>query len=385
MPGAEKQNILPGAYSTDSYLPLLVGKRVAVLTNHTALVEEEHLIDLLLRHKISVVKIFGPEHGFRGDGDDGAAIANAIDSKTGIPAISLWGDHYKPTPEELSDADILVFDIQDVGCRFFTYTSSLQWFMEAAAENNKPLIILDRPNPNGFYIDGPLLEKEFNSHLGQNPVPIVYGMTIGEYALMLAGEQWLRSEEKNIDLTVIPCKNYTHDSLYKLPVRPSPNLPDMTSVYLYPSTCFFEGTACSIGRGTDKAFRVFGHPSFPPDLYSFTPIPMKGATDPKFNGQTCYGYQVAESKEEALIQTDKKIRLHWLIKAYGLYRDKENFFDGYLGNDNHFDLLAGNRSLREAITEGQTEEEMRASWQEGIEAFKRIRNKYLLYPDFKES
>lgn len=380
----QSQPIYPGAHDTNAYLPLLRGKKIGVVTNHTAMVGREHLIDILLRHKITITKIFGPEHGFRGIADDGAAVNDDTDEQTGIPIISLWNNRYKPHESELSDIDIAVFDIQDVGCRFYTYINTLQWFMEAAAKGGIPLIILDRPNPNGHYIDGPVLEKTYASHIGLNPVPVVYGMTIGEYAQMLVGEKWLEEPDRQCDLTVIPCRNYAHNLLYTLPVKPSPNLPDMTSVYLYPSMCFFEGTVCSIGRGTPYPFQVFGHPTFPQNLFSFTPKETEGATDPKFKNQTCHGFRVAQDKKEALEKIGNRIRLEWLIKAYSLYVDKPHFFDSYLGFENHFDLLAGNATLRKAIQDGIPEGEIRLSWESGLRSFRKVRKKYLLYPDYEQ-
>ncbi|HRP17173.1 MAG TPA: DUF1343 domain-containing protein [Ginsengibacter sp.] len=375
--------IQPGASDTNAYLPLLKGKRVALVTNHTALIEGAHLLSLLLSHKINITKIFGPEHGFRGAADDGAAVPDEKVEGADIPIISLWGEQYQPLASALNDVDIAVFDIQDVGCRFYTYINTLQWFMEAAAKSGIPLILLDRPNPNGHYIDGPVLEKTHISHLGLNPVPVVYGMTIGEYAQMLIGERWLEESDQQCSLTVILCRNYAHNLLYNLPVGPSPNLPNMTSVYLYPSMCFFEGTVCSVGRGTPFPFQAFGHPSFPNNLFSFTPKSMEGATDPKYKNQICHGFKVAANKEEAFKKAGNLINLEWMIKAYNLYEKKDYFFDSYLGNKNHFDLLAGNNTLRKAIGAGIPAKEIRMSWEPGIREFKKIRERYLLYPDYE--
>lgn len=372
---ASKQ-IVVGAARLDQYLPLLKNKRVAILTNQTAVIGNTHLVDTLVKLDINIVKIFGPEHGFRGTASAGATVENSVDKKTGIPVISLYGSHNKPTPEELKDVEVMLYDIQDVGTRFYTYISSMQRFMEAAAENNKKFIILDRPNPNGFYVDGPVLEKELKSGVGMQPIPIVYGMTIGEYAKMLIGEHWLNDPNLKPDLTVIKCLNYTHDSFYQLPVKPSPNLPNMTSVYLYPSLCFFEGTKCSVGRGTQHPFQLFGHPDFPDSLYSFTPKSMPGAVHPKWEGQTCYGYLVAKSPKEALQEIDHQIQLKWVIKAYKLYPDKENFFRSY------FNKLAGTDELMQQIKDGWSEERIRQSWEPELSQFKQIRKKYLLYPDF---
>ncbi len=367
-----------GAARIDQYLSLLKGKRVAILTNQTAVIGKNntHLVDTLKSLGINIVKIFGPEHGFRGDANAGAKVKNSVDPKTGIPIISLYGSHNKPTAKELSDVDVMLYDIQDVGTRFYTYISSMQRFMEAAAENHKPFIILDRPNPNGFYVDGPVLEKDQESGVGMQPIPIVYGMTIGEYAKMLIGEHWLNNPDAKPDLKVIKCLNYTHDSLYKLPEKPSPNLPNMASVYLYPSLCFFEGTKCSVGRGTDHPFQLFGHPDFPDSLFSFTPRPMPGATHPKLEGEKCYGYLVATDAKTALKKENRQVQLKWVIKAYQLYPDKAQFFRSY------FNRLAGTSDLMKQIKAGWSIDKIRESWQPKLNQFKQIRKKYLLYPDF---
>lgn len=374
----ENQPIIVGAARIDQYLPMLKDKRVAILTNQTAVIgtTKTHLVDTLLSLGIHIVKIFGPEHGFRGTANAGATVENAVDKKTGIPIISLYGGHNKPTAKELSDVDVMLFDIQDVGTRFYTYINSMQRFMEAAGENDKPFIILDRPNPNGFYVAGPVLEEDQKSGVGMQPIPIVYGMTIGEYAEMLVGEHWLNDPELKPDLTVIKCLNYTHDSLYTLPIKPSPNLPNMASVYLYPSLCFFEGTKCSVGRGTPHPFQLFGHPDFPDTLYSFTPESMPGATNPKLKGQKCYGYLVATDAEQALKKAGRHIQLKWVMKAYELYPDKANFFRSY------FNRLAGTSTLMQQIKDGLSAEQIRKSWQPKLDQFKKIRKKYLLYPDF---
>ncbi len=374
----EDPAIVVGAARFDQYLSMLKGKRVAILTNQTAVMGKNntHLVDTLLSLGINIVKIFGPEHGFRGTASAGATVENAVDKKTGIPIISLYGSHNKPTPEELTDVDVMIFDIQDVGTRFYTYINSMQRFMEAAAENNKPFIILDRPNPNGFYVAGPVLEKRLKSGVGMQPIPIVYGMTIGEYARMLIGEHWLNNPDLQPDLTVIKCLNYTHDSLYSLPVKPSPNLPNMASVYLYPSLCFFEGTKCSVGRGTAHPFQLFGYPAFPDSLYAFTPVSMPGAEHPKLEGEKCYGFLVATDAQTALEKAGHQIQLKWVLKAYKLFPDKANFFRSY------FNKLAGTATLMQQIKDGWSEERIRKSWQPKLNAFKKIRKKYLLYPDF---
>ena len=376
------------------YVPLLKDKTVGVFANQTSMVGNTHLVDTLLKAGIKVVKIFGPEHGFRGNVNDGEKVENFKDQKTGIDIISLYGKHNKPTAEDLNGIDILLFDIQDVGTRFYTYISSLEYYMEAAFENSKPLLILDRPNPNGFYVDGPVLDPKFKSFVGSEPVPIVYGMTVGEYAFMVAGEKWLSDEankkyayyqhaENSVDtpfhFLVIKCLNYDHNSKYVLPVRPSPNLPSIQSVYWYPSTCFFEGTVLSEGRGTDKPFMLFGHPKLPKKLISFTPTPREGATDPKLNGQVCYGWDISGTSSKVLEKVNNRIQLKWLMQAYKLFPDKKNFF---LKNQ-HFNRLAGNNILMQQIKDGISEKDIRKSWEPKLSEFKAIRKKYLLYKDFE--
>lgn len=391
---SKNSSVITGAERMDVYLPLLKGKTVAIFANQTSMVNGVHLVDTLLSSGIKVVKIFGPEHGFRGDADAGEHVSDAKDKKTGLPVISLYGNHKKATPEDFKDVDILIFDIQDVGVRFYTYISSLQYYLEAALENHKPLLILDRPNPNGFYIDGPVLDMKYKSFVGMQPIPIVYGMTIGEYALMLAGENRLSKEANAINaynittkptidtpfhVQVIKCKNYNHNTKYVLPVMPSPNLKSMQSIYLYPSTCFFEGTVLSEGRGTDKPFQVFGHPSLPKNLFSFTPMPNEGAKNSKCFGQKCYGWNVGGSSEKVLKSLNRRIQLKYLINAYKLFPGKDTFF---LKN-NFINKLAGNNLLMQQIKEGKSEKEIRDSWEPGLTAFKAIRKKYLLYEDFK--
>jgi uncharacterized protein YbbC (DUF1343 family) len=386
--------VIPGAERMQVYLPMLKGKSVAVFANQTSMVKQTHLVDTLLSSGIKVVKIFGPEHGFRGDADAGEHVSDAKDKKTGIPVISLYGNHKKPTPEDLKGVDILIFDIQDVGVRFYTFISSLQYYLEAALENHKPVLILDRPNPNGFYVDGPVLDMNFKSFVGMQPIPVVYGMTIGEYALMLAGENWLSKEANAINaynvttkptadtpfhIQVIKCKNYDHNTKYELPVMPSPNLKEMQSIYLYPSTCFFEGTVLSEGRGTDKPFQIFGHPTLPNNLYAFTPKPNAGAKNSKCFNQQCYGWNLSGSIEELLERLNSSIHLEYLIDAYKLFPGKDTFF---LKN-NFFNKLAGNDILMQQVKEGKSEIEIKKSWQPGLADFKAKRKKYLLYTDFE--
>lgn len=367
-----------GAARMDAYLPLLKGKRVGILTNQSALVNGVQVVDTLLKRHVHIVKIFGPEHGFMGTANAGATVSNDTYSSAKIPVISLYGKHFKPTAEDLKDVDVMVYDAQDVGVRYYTDLASMQYFMEAAAENHKPFIVLDRPNPNGFYIDGPILDTAFKSLVGMQPIPIVYAMTIGEYAKMLVGQHWLSNPKLHPSLTVIKCLQYTHDSLYQLPAKPSPNLHNMTSVYLYPSLCFFEGTACSVGRGTDYPFQLFGSPEFADNLYSFVPRSMEGATDPKLKGQKCYGYLVASNIDEALKKMDRSVQLKWVILAYNSFPDKQKFFNP------HFDRLAGTDRLRKEIEDGWSEEKIRESWQPGLKKFEAMRKKYLLYPDFSK-
>lgn len=393
--------ILPAAYRTEVYVPLLKGKRVGIFANHTATIGRKHLVDSLLSLGITITKAFGPEHGFRGTADAGEKIENYIDPATGIPVVSLYGKKRKPTTEDLADVDVLLFDIQDVGTRFYTYISSLQEFMEAAFENSKPLMVLDRPNPNGFYVDGPVLDTAFRSFVGMQPIPIVYGMTMGEYALMLAGERWLtpKANEKHdyykraknsadtaFHFQVIKCANYTHKSKYQLPIAPSPNLPDMASVYWYASTCIFEGTALSEGRGTDHPFAIFGHPSLPNNLYAFTPTSRAGAKEPKLKDQLCYGWNLYADNKSILKQLNNQVQIKYLLDAYQAFPDKEKFFlVPKAGNIqfSSFNRLAGSSELMAQIKAGKTEAEIRKSWQPKLEQFKKIRKKYLLYTDFE--
>jgi uncharacterized protein YbbC (DUF1343 family) len=385
--------IIPGAERMDVYVPLLKGKSVALFANQTSMVGKTHLADTLIKRGIKIVKIFGPEHGFRGEADAGEKIRDYTDKSTGVKVVSLYGNHLKPTADELSDVDVMVFDIQDVGARFYTYISSLQYYMEASLENGKPLLILDRPNPNGFYVDGPVLDKRFKSFTGMQPIPIVYGMTIGEYAMMIAGEKWLtekanerytyyqtahNSPDTPFHFLVIKCKNYDHNSKYTLPVRPSPNLPEIQSVYLYPSICFFEATTLSEGRGTDKPFQYFGHPLLPKTLFSFVPHSTEGAKDPKLKDQVCYGWNLSGTPEEVLKRVDNKVQLNWVLQAYKLFPEKDKFFL----SSTSLNKLAGNDELVQQIKCGKTENEIRKSWEPALDNFKKIRKKYLLYKDF---
>ncbi len=386
--------ITPGAERMDLYLPFLKGKSVAIFANQTSMVNKTHLVDTLVKRGIKVIKIFGPEHGFRGTASAGEELNNAVDTKTGITVISLYGDHKKPTKEDLKGVDVLLFDIQDIGVRFYTYISSLQYYLEAALENHVPLLILDRPNPNGFYVDGPVLEPKFKSFIGMQSIPVVYGLTIGEYALLLAGEKWLSPEANKINafnitthptvdtpfhVQVIKCGNYDHNSKYILPVAPSPNIRDIQAIYLYPSTCFIEGTVLSEGRGTDKPFQVFGHPSYPNSMYTFTPKPNEGAKSSKCYYQECYGWDLSSTPEKTLKDLNKKIQLKYLLDAYKLFPGKDSFF---LKN-NFINRLAGNDVLMQQVKQGKTETEIRQSWEPALGNYKKIRKKYLLYKDFE--
>lgn len=367
-------DIKSGADMTTKYLPLLKGKSVAIVANQSSNIRKTHIVDSLLSLHVKVKKVFCPEHGFRGQADAGQAVSTEKDPKTGLTIVTLYGKNKKPLPEDLAGIDVVIFDIQDVGVRFYTYLSTLHYVMEACAENKKELIVLDRPNPNGYFIDGPMLEPTYKSFLGLDPVPLVYGMTIGEYAQMLNGEGWLKDGEK-CNLKVIELVGYNHRDQYELPVRPSPNLPNMTSVYLYPSLGLFEGTVISVGRGTDLPFQVIGHPGIQNAPYQFTPQPKPAAKDPKYNGQQCNGYNLVDFGTQYM-KNLKKIYLFWLIGTYSSSTDKEHFFD------ENFNFHAGNATLQQQIKEGKTEDQIRESWQPGLNAFKNIRKKYLLYVDF---
>lgn len=368
-------DIKMGADRTQEYLPLLKDKSIAIVANQSSNIKNTHLVDSLISLGVNVKKVFCPEHGFRGLVDAGKKVKTVKDIKTGLPVISLYGKNKKPTPIDLKGVDVIIFDIQDVGVRFYTYLSTLHYVMEACAENKIPLIVLDRPNPNGYYIDGPVMEDTYKSFLGLHSVPIVYGMTIGEYAQMINGEDWLKGGLK-CNLKVIALEGYSHTDLYELPIRPSPNLPNMASVYLYPSLGLFEGTVVSVGRGTDKPFQVIGHPTLQKTNYTFTPKPMVGAMEPKYNGQLCHGYNLYDFGNEYTKET-KKLYLYWLMGTYKNTPDKENFFD------ENFNYHAGNATLQQQIKDGMEESEIRKSWQEGIKKFKVIRKKYLLYKDFE--
>ena len=365
-----QNNTIIGIDKTEEYLPLIIDKNIAIVSNHTSQFIKEsksiHLVDSLLKLNVQVKKVFAPEHGFRGNLDAGEKIINSIDEKTGIPIVSLYGKKRKPSFEDLDEIDVIIFDIQDVGARFYTYLSTMHYVMESCAENNIELIVLDRPNPNGHYIDGPVMTKESMSFVGLHPVPIVYGMTIGEYAKMINGEKWLRNN-LNCKLKVIEITNYDRNKKYKLTFKPSPNLPNQQSINLYPSLCFFEQTPVSVGRGTEKQFQVIGTPYWENFKFNFTPESMPGAKYPKHENLTCYGLNL--ENEEYL----SKIDLKWLILAYKNEKNKDNFFKS------GFHRLAGNKLLEEQIKKGLSAKEIRKTWKNGLDNFKLIREKYLIY------
>jgi uncharacterized protein YbbC (DUF1343 family) len=372
--------IQTGAEQTGKYLPLLQNKRVAVVANRTLVIGSTLLVDSLVSLRINVVKIFGPEHGFRGTASAGAVVADSVDVKTGIPEISLYGKKSKPTPEDLQNVDIVIFDIQDVGARFYTYINLLAYIMEACAENGKSLLILDRPNPNGFSVDGPVLDMKLKSGIGMFPIPITHGMTMGELAQMYNGEGWLANQIK-CRISVIQVANYTHNSEYVLPILPSPNLNTAQSVTLYPSLCLFEGTIISQGRGTYYPFTVLGNPDLKGKYeFSFTPASIKGMSEtPLHMGKTCYGLDLRKYDTSELKKSGK-INLQWLIEMYKAYPHKEKFFDYRQSNQmGNFDKLAGTTLLKEQIVAGKPEEEIRATWEPELGQFKLLREKYLLY------
>jgi uncharacterized protein YbbC (DUF1343 family) len=366
--------IRTGAEHTNLYFPLLKNKTIGIVANNASQIKGKNIVDSLVSSGFEVKVIFCPEHGFRKFEEAGQIIKNSIDSATGIRILSLYAKNKKPERKELDKIDVVVFDLQDIGVRFFTYISTLTYMMEACAESNTPLIVLDRPDPNGFYTDGPVLDSAYASFVGMHQVPVVYGMTIGEYARMINEEGWLKNGII-CDLNVIPLENYTHGSLYELPLKPSPNLTTMNAVYLYPSLCLFEGTIISIGRGTDSPFEVFGHPHLKGFSYSFTPENKKGMSqNPVYSGQPCLGLDL-RNFYSTHPKMKGRINLSWLIMAFNDLGSKPDFFNDY------FDKLAGNSELRKQITEGLSEIEIRKSWEPGLFKFREIRKKYLLYPE----
>lgn len=368
------QTIKTGAEQTEAYFPKLKNKRVAIIANQTSVIGQRHIVDSLKTAGINIVAVFGPEHGFRGNAGAGEKINSEIDPSTGIQIFSLYGKNTKPSSEQLNGIDILVFDIQDVGARFYTFISTMSLAMEAAAENNIEFLVLDRPNPNGNYVDGPILEPSCSSFVGMHPVPIVHGMTVGEYAKMVNSEGWL-SKGIKANLSIIACKNYGHNDAYVLPISPSPNLPNMASIYLYPSLCLFEGTQVSVGRGTNKPFQRVGFPGLKGQV-EFTPISLSSAPNPPYKNELCGGYDL-DKFAESYIRHYRGMYLLWLEDLYQRYPKKDKFFNSF------FDKLAGTAKLREDIQAGKNIDEIKNSWLPGLNAFKKIRKKYLLYPDFE--
>ena len=364
--------IKTGSERLEEYLPLLKNKNVGVVAHNASRLNSDlnkHLVDILIENKINIELIFAPEHGYYSNSDNGDLLEDDNDKLTGIKIISLYGKTKKPLPKHLKDIDVILFDIQDVGARFYTFISTLHYVMEACAEENIPIIILDRPNPNGHYVDGPVLNLKYKTFVGMHPVPIVHGMTIGEYAKMINGEGWLKNNIK-CDLKVIANRNYTHKSKYILPIRPSPNLPNNQAIYLYPSLCLLEPTSISVGRGTEKQFQIYGHPNFPKSNFQFKPKANFGSKNPKWKNQICYGVTLEK------IEVPNKIELSWLIDAYNKIQRNEIFFK------DSFERIAGNGILREQIINKVSEIEIRKSWKVKLEKFKIIRKKYLLYTDF---
>ncbi len=366
------QPIIVGAERSDQYLEHFRGKRVGVVVNHTSMVGEVHLVNFLLENNIDITVVFAPEHGFRGKKADGETIVDGKDKETGLPIVSLYGKNKKPSADQLKNVDLLVFDIQDVGTRFYTFTSTMTLCMEACAETGIPMWVFDRPNPNGHYFDGPILENEFKSFVGMHPVPIVHGLTVAEYAKMIVGENWI-NQAKNLRLNVVPCFNYSHSMAYKLPIAPSPNLPNVESIILYPSLCLFEGTEVSIGRGTSTPFQVVGTPWFTEGDISFTPHSMESSKNPKHKGEECFGFDLRDFSQSYL-NTSHQLYLYWLVGFYEMAPEKDKFFTSY------FDKLAGTDGLRKQIIGGKSVEEIRRSWEADLKAYSILRDQYLIYP-----
>lgn len=373
---AQKTNnsrIAVGAEQTSEYFPILKNKKIAVFSNHTGMIGNKHTIDVLLENKLNVVAIFSPEHGFRGNADAGEHVSSSVDSKTGVPILSLYdGKAGKPSEESMRKFDVLLVDIQDVGLRFYTYYISMVKLMDACAEYNRKMIILDRPNPNGHYVDGPILDMKYKSGVGWLPIPVVHGMTLGELALMVNGEKWLPAS-KECDVTVIKCKNYTHHSLYQLPVAPSPNLPNMKAIYLYPSTCYFEATPVSLGRGTSLPFQIYGHPNMRGYDYAFTPKSVLGAKNPPQLDKLCYGKDLSGLSDKEI--WEKGVDLSYVIDAYTNLNMGEHFFRPF------FELLIGTDYVRKMIIQGKSADEIKAMWKDDVEKFKVQRKPYLLYAE----
>lgn len=370
---AQQPAVVVGAERTVEYFPFLKGKRIALFSNHTGRVGDKHLLDILMENKINVTAIFSPEHGFRGDAGAGDHVASSVDPKTGVPILSLYdGNAGKPGTESMRKFDLLIVDIQDVGLRFYTYYVTMTKLMDVCAEQHKKVILLDRPNPNGHYVDGPILNMKYKSGVGGLPVPVVHGLTLGELALMVNGEKWL-PKGRICDLTVIPCLNYTHQTMYRLPVPPSPNLPNMLSIYLYPSTCYFEATPVSLGRGTSLPFQVYGHPNMKGYDFTFTPRSMPSAPKPPQQDKLCYGVDLSHLSEEAVWK--KGIDLSYLIDAYRNLNLDDPFFRSF------FENLIGVDYVRKMIEQGKSADEIKAMWQEDVAKFKKQRKPYLLYEE----
>ncbi len=377
MPNVHAQRVVMGDEQTDIYLPLLQGKRIALFSNHTGMIGDKHLLDVLLEQGIDVVAIFSPEHGFRGKADAGEKVSSSVDAQTGVPILSLYdGKKQRPDEATMRKFDILMVDIQDVGLRFYTYYITMYRLMDACAQYGRRVLVLDRPNPNGHYVDGPILDMKYKSGVGALPIPIVHGMTLGELAQMINGEGWLTAS-RVVPLTVIPCKNYTHQTLYVLPIPPSPNLPDMKSIYLYPSTCFFEATQVSLGRGTEKPFQVYGHPDMTGYSYSFTPRSLPGAKNPPQLNKRCYGVDLSGMSNEEIWR--RGVDLTYLIDAYRNLNWGDHFFSAF------FELLVGTDYVRRMIVQGCSADEIKACWQGDVERFKTQRKPYLLYEDNEEN
>jgi uncharacterized protein YbbC (DUF1343 family) len=367
-------NAKPAAYQIDAILKATEGKRVALVGNHSTLVANTHLVDSLLSLGVNLVKVFAPEHGFRGDADAGETVISGKDIKTGLPIISLYGKNKKPNEDQLQNVDLIIFDIQDVGVRYYTYISTMHYTLEAAADLGIEYLVLDRPNPNGFYVDGPILNMQYKSFVGMHPVPLVHGMTVGEYAKMIVGEGWLNTY-KTPKLRVIKAENYHHAQLCDIQVRPSPNLPNLHSIYLYPSLGFFEGTIVSVGRGTDKPFQQIGHPDYKPQDFSFTPKPSFGAQNPLFNGKTCFGYK--PELPENIKPGQSLLTFQHLVSMYQGTGKPERYFNSFLAN------LMGTKSIHDLILKGASDKEIKSTYEEALENWNNnIRKKYLLYPDF---
>lgn len=372
-------NIIPAADQFYKYRNYIKGKRLGLVINHTAMVGDVHLVDTLLNIGANIKRIFAPEHGFRGNADAGEKVKDGVDSKTKIPITSLYGSNKRPTAEQMKELDLVIFDIQDVGTRFYTYTSTMTYIMEACAENGVPLLILDRPNPNGHYVDGPILEAAQRSFVGLHPVPIVHGLTVAEYARMINGEYWLK-DSLRCELYHVECLNYNHNKFYELPVKPSPNLPNMHSIYLYPSLCWFEGTSASVGRGTNKQFQIYGHPQYKKGDYSFTPSPKPGAKKPKHNGIKCAGFDLSKTS----IQNLQKVTQLQLEFVYTLYQELSSAEQAdFFRKNGFFNLLTGNDRLHKQIIKGESLASIRKDWQKDLAAYKVLRKKYLLYQDFE--